>query len=208
MKLSTVDTWLPVFSGFYGTIWETERQEEQEIENINEARREKGLPAIDYDAVEWDYKGYQMDVVRAVTAVIGQRLVQLGMVKGFKFQELKSPREYYFANDSINVQFTFAAANIKRIAAYLKEHRAEFAEYIKERYTSRDGFSSFHSNDSSAWTGDYLGETMAHGHRAGAVLQFVLLNEEGQDYEMSIYEDASSNGAYLMAANYADLVAR
>ena len=49
---------------------------------------------------------------------------------------------------------------------------------------------------------------MAHGHRAGAVLQFVLLNEEGQDYEMSIYEDASSNGAYLMAANYADLVAR
>ncbi len=41
-KLQVVDTWLPVFSGFYGTIWEDDGAEEMEL-GIYERLRGNGV---------------------------------------------------------------------------------------------------------------------------------------------------------------------
>ena len=45
-KKLSFETYLPVFTGFYGTIFEPD--ESSEIEGINELRESKGLKPIDY----------------------------------------------------------------------------------------------------------------------------------------------------------------
>lgn len=201
---TTVNTWLPVFSGFYGTIWETDRDEEMEIENINEQRREKKLPPISWDEIEWDYEGYRQNVAKGFTRWIGAELKDLGMIDGVQFQKLRSPREYNFANESIDVSFTLSGANRAAIQDYLAKHTTAFKEYIAERYTSYDGFFSFHPHNAAEWTAD-LSDTLEDEHKLGAVFHFILLNED-PEMEMSIYEDLSGNGCTLQAKNYSALV--
>jgi hypothetical protein len=54
---------------------------------------------------------------------------------------------------------------------YLKANFEAFTKYIKERYTSRDGFISFHSNYAPDWLVDW------DGHKVGSILNFICLNE-------------------------------
>lgn len=202
MDALKVDTWLPVFSGFYGTIWETDGAEEQELYEINSQRKKNGKESIEWDAVKWSYEEYRETVVKGITRRIEKDLKKMGLVSGITFQELRSPREYNFANDSINIEIQITKTNTKKIYAYLNSHIAEFSAYLKDKYTSYDGFFSSYSNNLSAWLG---GDTLGHGHKLGSVLQFILWNENGKDYEQSIYDDLSGNGAYLYAENFEEL---
>lgn len=201
--ITKVDTWLPVFSGFYGTMWETDSDEESEIDYINETRKEKGLPEIGYDDIDWAYDEYQKDAVEDITDSVGDKLKEGGYIKSFKLQKLNSPREYNFANDSIDVAFVLNARNKKAITAYLQAHKPAFAQYLYDHYTSRSGFYSFHSNDMYVWLQDLEG-VLADDHKLGAVLNFILLNED-KDLELEIYEDLHGNGLYLQAKNYLKL---
>ncbi len=142
-------------------------------------------------------------MAQAFTRSIEEDLQKLGMVDAIKFQELRSPREYNFANDSVNVEMQITRANTKKILSYLEEHRTEFSEYLKEKYTSRSGFFSSYSPDIETWLD---GSTTAHGHKLGSVLQFILENENGEDYEADIHEDLTGNGCTLSASNYSALV--
>lgn len=204
-KLQTVGTWLPVFSGFYGTIWESDRDEENELYEINRQRQEKGKPEISWDDVKWNYKEYQQDVVKGITHHIESDLKALGLVSEIVFQELRSPREYNFHNDSINVEIKLTKSNVINIGKYLKENLTEFESYLKDKYTSYDGFFSSYSNDLDAWMFD-LGDTLAHDHKLGSVLNFILLNDNGEDYEESIRETLSGNGVTMQALNYDELI--
>jgi len=205
MKSFNVDTWLPVFSGFYGTIWETDSDEEREIEDINDKRIAKGLLAVGYDDVEWDYDEYMQMVSKSVSGQVSEALIQLGCIQKGTFQNLRSPREYNFANDAIDVTFTLTPKNVKVIEKYLQVNVAKFSHYLTEHYTSRDGFMSNYSNQSADWLID-IQSTVKHQHMLGAILNFILLNEEGQDYEMGLYEHAIGNGACLYAKNYDKLL--
>jgi hypothetical protein len=202
MENIKVDTWLPVFSGFYGTLWETDGDEESEVSEINYQRKEKGLKPVEWDAVKWDYEGYRQDVVKQVSVYVGNELEKAGFISALKFQELRSPREYNFANDSVNIEIELSKKNTVKILSYLSEHKKEFSEYISERYTSRSGFLSSYSNDAETWLN---GESVAHGHKLGSILHFILLNENGQQYEMEIYEHLCGNGCRLYATNFDEL---
>jgi hypothetical protein len=204
---SKVDTWLPVFSGFYGTIWESDDNEEREIEYINEQRGKKGLDPITWDEVDWNYAQHHLEVSKAVTRYIAADLKALLLISEMTFQELRSPREYNFTNDSINVDVVLTAGNVKKIWAYLIEHKEAFKVYLKDRYTTRSGFFSSYSNDFDAWASPVnMGATLANGHMLGSVLNFILLNENGEDYEQEIYERVFSNGCVLEAKNYRELI--
>lgn len=194
-------TWLPVFSGFYGTIWETDNDEEMEIENINDQRASKGLPPIEWDAIEWDYKGYTESVGKGFTKYVERDLKGLGVVDKITYEKVSSPREYNFANDSIHIEVGLTKVNEKNIRAYLRKHKDAFKKYLEDHYTSYDGFMSSYSNNVEVWlVDDYL----THEHKLGAVLNFILLNED-DDYEMEVYEDLHGNGVFLTATNYKEL---
>ena len=194
-----VETYLPVFSGFYGTIWEA--SEDQEIDYINELREEKGLEPVDFDAIDFDYAGYNLHAAKEVTNAVEDLLKDY--VKSINFQKLVSPREYNFANDSINVEIELTQKNVAKIKAFLKDNKEDFATYLHEHYTSCSGFISSYPNTIEDFCGN-LKEALQHRHKLGSILNFIAMHEDGNDTELNLYYRC--NDLNLSATNYSELI--
>ena len=206
-KLNKVSTWLPGFSGFYGSLWED--TEDMEIEGINDERKEKGLSPITYDDCEWDYKTFHNDLSEKICSVVCEYLKDNGFIQGYKYEKLTSPREYNFYNDSVNVTMISDMKATKRVIEYLIANKLDFEKYLKNKYTSYDGFCSSYPNDIDAWLGD-IGATLAHYHMLGSVLDFILrhhlkIEENESNIDGWLYE-ATNDYNYIRADNYNELI--
>jgi galactitol-specific phosphotransferase system IIB component len=177
-----IESYLPIFSGFYNTIFEA--NEEMYIEE-----------PYSYDDYDFNYEKYHLDVAKACVDAIETQLNDLGISVSVKFQELNSPREYNFRNDRIDVVYTLGANSLNEIHGYLLENKDAFSEYVKDNYTSRSGFHSFHSNQSDEWL-DNIKNGTDLDHKLGAVLDFILQNENYTDDKL--YYDVMDN-VYLEA---------
>ena len=160
-------TYLPLFTGFYNTIWEMDDSYLIEEENI--------------DMENIDYAKYREDVSKELCRVLPDHC---DLIDSILFEALISPRFYNFGNDSINCEVTLSSK--KSVDEYLAENAYAFGEYLKERYTSRDGFSSSYSNDPKDWSDWHEDE-----HKFGAVLDFWFTNEEVDEYD--VYQDVVEN---------------
>jgi hypothetical protein len=179
-----IETYLPIFPGFYNTLFESD--EDNEIFSINQDRISKYLPEIGYDDCEWDYEDYRQNVSKECTSYIETELQDIFKDKNIKvkFQELRSPKEYNFENDSINVEISMSKKTLGLVKKYLTDEMEAFSEYIKDRYTSYDGFLSSYSNDAETWLSEYFDEIFENVHYFGAILEFIFKNEEVTYYDM------------------------
>ena len=196
MKTIKVETWLPVFPGFYNTIFEP--QEENELEYIKDKREENNLTGeFDYDLVKFDYDQYYNDVAESCCNVIECEL-PANLITSILCQNVASPKEYNFRNDSINIEVKLTLRNMVNIRKYVNDNFDLFVKYLKNNYSSYSGFISFHSNNVNDWkiTYDLLTDT----HKLGAILQFICECEE-------INEEVLYYGGefYLYAENMEEL---
>jgi hypothetical protein len=175
----TIETWLPLFKGFYGTIWDGD-SELGEFCDSND---------VDSDNVSINWLGYRQEIATVLTDKIGEKLISLGLIESMKFQHVSSPQYYNFTNDSIDVEIVVKAENI---AAYIYKEMEAFDAYLKERYTSRDGFISHYSNNALEWSENTQGfiELGGNHHTLGALLDFILINKELTEHDF--YEDVTS----------------
>lgn len=167
------ETYLPVFSGFYNTFWE-----------YDEDQRE-------YENSEVDYEKYQKDIVIGICRTLPD---YLSCVNSIELQEIISPREYNFANDSANVIINVDVTELRNL---IFENEEYFREYIKDHYTSYDGFISHHSNSFEDWTVETERFTnfKEDSHKLGSLLTalFYLDGEEESDFAERVKE---LNGIY------------
>jgi len=187
---TTKETFCPLFPGFYGTIYEAD--EDSDIYQVNSERQSNGLSELEYDMFEFDYSEYRNNVAEEFCSFIEDKLNDLDFEAEIKFQSISSPREYNFSNDSINAEITF---NSTKVLEYLKNTEEDFKAYISERYTSCDGFISSHSNDSNDWLNEWLNDQ----HKVGAILEFILTNEDISHDESWISND-------ILCTNYDELL--
>ena len=178
LRARSIQSFLPVFNGFYSTVFEPD--EESTIES-----------PYKYDDYEFDYSEYNQRVSKACVNQIERKLAELGFNIQIVFEALISPREYNFANDSINVLYKLKPSDVKGINDYLKANVNEFDAYITERYTSRSGFMSWYSNDFQDWFKEYLTNKDKLAHVFGAVLEFIFANENYTAFDL--YEDICSD---------------
>ena len=172
--MKTIETFLPIFTGFYNTVFEP-NNENDVIHDINLNRKDKKLKEITYDDCEWDYETYRNEVVENCCNEIETQLQEgLGTGLNVKFQKLISPKYYNYSNDSINVEITLDNEAIKNLQTFLLENFEDFEAYIDMNYSSYDGFISAHSNDATTWVFEYFSQMETNGHYLGAILQFVL----------------------------------
>lgn len=203
---STVETYLPCFSGFYGSIWESDHTEEQQIEWINKLREEFGAPPIEWDDAKFDTETRESDVSRYIARCVEYDLRELGMVESIEFQSVRSSREYNFTNDSADICVAFTRENRQAIYAYLEEHEEAFATFVKDRYTSRSGFMSHYPKDSTEYLREGDCRPLEHMHKAGSILEFILANDaESDDREWGYFENYEDDIDIL---NYAELTDR
>ena len=179
----TTGTWLPVFPGFYGTFFDGGCMYESEIDFINEHVEPKELAEAmvenlyNSEAGTRLWSDYKLSMSKQCVKIIESELKELNFIESIEFEEISSPKEYNFRNDSINIQVTFSAENIQNIRHYISEHFAKWKEFLKETYTSRDGFISFHSPfpEDEEW---FVDNALNDKHNAGSVLEFLCGEHE------------------------------
>ena len=198
---------LPWFYGYYGSIWDSSEVDvSYEIDSINQERHANGLEGeVEYDDIEWNWDGYYAELNTAITSAVEQFVNWCGIECEFKFKQLDSPREYNFTNDEIIVDATFP----KPIQLWRKiiQHKAAIEKYIKERFTSRDGFISFVSNDINEWREDYNNGDKHIPIYLWTVLEVILAEESKTALDEFCLEGDNEvmAASYVYAANYMEL---
>ena len=168
--MKTIKTYLPVFSGFYGTLFEDII--DSEVDYILE-----GEETYTTDNVEFDYKTFKDDISKQCVGVFEDAFNRDIHTKlSVSFESLFSPKFYNFENDSINVAISLSKEDFNTIISAIKGNKAEISEQLKERYSSREGFSSFHSTDLDEWIEDLTLEFENEedcSHKWGAILEIL-----------------------------------
>ena len=189
------ETYLPVFKGFYGSIFEPD--ETNEIDYINAQRAEKELPEIDYDDCNFNYSRYYKDVSEYLVNEIESELSEF--VNSIEFQELKSPQFYNFTNDYINV---IIKPKPDAIINYIKTYKSEWEKYLLDNYKSYDGFISRY--DCFPHSEDWNDYNIINGkHQLGSALNFIAENEGIN--ELDIWDWIVGNVS-LDCTNYSELI--
>lgn len=184
---NNIDTYLPVFHGFYGSFWD-DPSFDGEAEHFN---LPEDFPFRDF----FDWKAYKEDLSKQFCNIIENEMSDF--VERIDYENLYSPQYYNFSNDSINC---IIRPKKKEVQKYIYEHKEQFTKYLRDHLTSRDGFISWHSNQFDEW------EEMTHkftrwdkdvdskGFNLGFVLAFIA-EEEKITEEVFYYnaEDSVSN---------------
>lgn len=169
------------FSGFYNTIHDGVFDQEQDsiIEDF---------PGKSWDDFNWtvDYEGYCKRYVWAVNSNTGLNL---------EFRNMWSPREYNFATDEIYVYMN--EEDLQKISSALNSETLK--KLIKQRFTSRDGFSSFYSNSLDEWNEKDVKDW--DEIELGTLLDAWLIennyNNEDEDLDYYCYDYCQGNGQYV-----------
>lgn len=194
-------TYLPLFSGFYNTLFESDN-EDNEIEDINNIRESLDKKPITYDDCNFDYKTYQNEISENCCSVIEDKLTEfLGVKCTIEFEVLVSPKFYNFTNDSINCTIN---VDKKIVLKTLIDNSESFKEYIKDKYTSRSGFMSFYSNDADDWIDDFKKDDFDDEHKIGSILEFVLLTNDYKDEDL-YFDCMDLEYVGIYATNYEEL---
>ena len=172
---------LNFFSGFYESIHSGvfDNEEEWIIEDN---------PGHDYDDFRFKYDevGYCKNYVRTISSELDIEM---------EFMELTSPREYNFSTDQISVYID--TKTLKKISSALNSESLK--DIIKRRFTSRDGFMSWYSNDIEEWKEKKIQDWNCV--ELGTLLDAWIIENESFDYWDNLdycgFEYCSGNGQYV-----------
>lgn len=120
----------------------------------------------------------------------------IDLYSGFKFFGMISPKFYNFETDRIFVKIPLPGLQ-KCFDACKRDGFKTLAATIQERFTSRDGFMSFYSNELETWLAKPLSEWDCNETCTLLVATLALTcDPQGldEDVEMSVIEEASGNG--------------
>lgn len=202
--IKTQETWLPLFTGFYNSIFdESDYYIESEVELTDSEFKEyypmlikEGITQEYFKEHFWEYldfnKGWNGSAEYICEGL--ESLDSADIIKSVEYEKVVSPKFYNFSTDSINCKITF---DEKLLSKYLSDNLDEFTKYIRERYTSYDGFISSYSSDVNEWldVGSW-GE-----HQIGSLLQFVLLNQS-EDAVMDLYNESNANEGFFNGVEF------
>ena len=197
--MKKVKTWLPLFQGFYSTIFEPDY--DCEIEYVNESREELGLSEIDFDDIEWNFKDYENNLVETYAENVLKLLSEF--VEKITVEKIVSPTYYNYSNDAVDI---IAEINVEKIKNYVEENLDSFQEYLQNHYTSRRGFRSGQSNRVDDWMENF-NEVVDDDHRIGSVLNFIanMVVENKFDFDMEVLENCE---VLPYAENYEELTSK
>ena len=178
-----VDTYCPVFPGFYNSVFSFDSMAgdiEYTLFNDPDAVDKGLLEFITSDLVydNINNEDYENRIGELCCEFIAEKCNEIlpGIVKGIEFENIQSPKQYNFSTDSINciIELDFNLL----LKTFIKHPQA--AEYLKDTYTSRDGFISHYPNSLSGWITEAFD---GQDHTTGAMLEFLLTADDGDDFQ-------------------------
>ena len=104
------------------------------------------------------------------------------------------PRFYNFETDSIQFTFAFSDEVKDFMGKYAENHSVEFNRYLRERFTSRDGFVSYVPNDYEAWRYKFDDDD---ARCVSVLLGWMLADDSNYDYTFWEGCDDIAQDSYL-----------
>ena len=159
--MKTINTFLPVFNGFYGTYFGNaiDSEEESILDELE----------LNSDQVTFNTKQFTIDVAKECVGIFQDSFNrELGIKMNVTFDSIYSPKFYNFSNDEIVVSIEISDEDLQTIKNAVKENEVEISEMIKDKYQSRDGFASATSTDFKDWMEDFENE-----HKFGTLLEML-----------------------------------
>lgn len=144
----------PLFPGFYNTILsEGYFDHDSECDHY----KELGLIPQDIDNSDidfsFDYDQYMLDVSSKYVDLVNEFLSENNLASNVEFVKLVSPKFYNYSTDKIIIKGTF---NIPVIIKVINNNLENFKNFLKDNYTSYDGFISFIANNSNEFLSELL----------------------------------------------------
>ena len=185
------------FSGFYDSLHSCELQTALDYVFADRATGSEiymELAERAYNAMNW--RGVHEEYAKEYAEQFAHEF----KIPSLKFESMASPRFYNFTTDRIFCNID--PDDLRRIMATFD--LSAFAEYVREKFTSRGGFSSFYSPVLAEW-----GSPKTYDHnQAGAVLEFYAMQESNSGKfdvweEFDLMESPRCNGfiEYLFGSN-------
>ena len=199
MKPIKQATWLPIFTGYYNSIFDDsdytiERETELSESEYQEYYEQLFKAGVSYEFFQAELYGFCnfTKCFEAASQSISDALINLDhadIILDVIYEKTVSPKYYNFSTDSINCTIEYDADKLRQ---YIYKHSAAYSNYLIATYTSRSGFISSYSNDFNDWLNfDDLGE-----HELGSVLQFVI-NNESEDAVMDLYYECNLSEDFM-----------
>lgn len=191
-----IETFLPSFPGFYESVLYNSDMDYHLMRALisDDDRLPTGLfrewisnSRSHYNELKCRWEEYQADAAKAYCAVVeshAQSVLKGGISIEFSF--IWSPEYYNFETDRLYCNIDFDA---QEAIKYCADHAEAFEKYLADHFKSRDGFISFMSYDPIDWMDAAEWDTRHPGH----ILDFIMLNEFGQDdvgnFALKVLED-------------------
>jgi hypothetical protein len=176
-----------LFSGTYYTIW-------NDPDNI--VPGDEDTPKqYEYFKMEDIAQGYQdyKEIILEPLSEISKHIKDINVIGQ------SSPREYNFSTDCIEFEIDINKKVFKDIQKQLEDDE-DFTQYMRDRFTSRDGFMS-HTPNNSQEMFEALNdvEHPEHDQSFGACMSYLLYKNRKTDdpyntIELDIYEEMLGNG--------------
>lgn len=144
-----------------------------------ESDKEEGYIHFDLDYF-WDnfqYDKYRLAIQERAHSFINGKHSENNVWVLVKAGEIYSPKYYNFSNDEIDLDVTFSKS---KVLNEVNKNITKFNEFLKERYSSRDGFNSFTANNYIEWLEDYNDEKDT---AIGAVLTYLFQETIEENHE-------------------------
>jgi hypothetical protein len=159
---------------------------------------------IHYD-VDYFWSNFQNDkYVKRIQELSGEFLDGKidngnGIEITIKCKEIYSPKYYNFSTDEIVMDVTYSKSKILQV---VKKEREIFNQFLKDNYTSYDGFNSFTSNNYDDWLVDFEENEI---RSVGAVLTYLFkesITENKRDFETFVVEGIGYYSDYIDSTDY------
>lgn len=190
MKNHKINTFCPVFSGFYESFLDVSNSQDIDHDLFNNPESVKPeileyiLNALWSENLV-DTKKIHIDTSKNIVNQLNSILKDEKIYINFTFQALVSPKYYNYSDDSINILCKFNKKHWKKIINEIKNNIDLFEEHIKDNYTSCSGFISSFSDNFEWWIeqGEQIQDSKDNEHLTGALLNFYFtkvldINEE------------------------------
>lgn len=201
MKINYVNWSLNIFMGFYESVlfnsdteyWISENERQEGLINNNQ-----------YYEID-DFKGFMDDVASYAVDKLWEQLTtyDLYIIKSMKYKGLQSPKYYNYDTDRLII---YIDVNLTKLKKFINHYSKDFNEYLKQYFTSYDGFISYIPNNLKDFKTEYK-TTSDKTKYINAMLEFYLLSSihhntsDFTNYETPYHYDLMEY-AYNQVYNY------
>ena len=141
-----------------------------------------------YDIDNWEQ--FKKDVANQAVYKLLDILPDNDIIQDMKLKDIYSPKCYNYETDSLIIDVKLNLTKLKKYC--FTTHRVAFNKYLKDNFTSHDGFTSYISNNIDGFIADY--NKQPNDKELNTMIEYYLLCQ--------IYETDSGFEGYYTSYHY------